>query len=86
MQVNESWLPASLRVAVCNAHHTRFLQRQDVSKVLREVLQKRELVRARIAENRVDALASQEFVCGAVYRSHDFYLLPNGESHDKIET
>ncbi|MNH15794.1 hypothetical protein D3C79_754160 [compost metagenome] len=86
MQVNESWLPAGLRVAVCNAHHTRFLQSQDVSKVLWKVLQKRELVRARIAEDRIDALTSQEFVCSAVYRSHDFYLLPNGESHDKIET
>lgn len=55
VQVHEGRVVRGLGIAVGHAHHHRLLQAQDVAKVLGEVEEQRQLGRARVAEDGVDA-------------------------------
>src|SRR3954454_16900067 len=71
MKVDESGPPGRLGVAVGHPEHDPFVQPEDIPEVRRKVLQERQFVRARIAEDRRQAVLAKKVVSGRVNGFHD---------------
>lgn len=63
MQVNERCPPGRLGKPVGHGDHRTFMQAQDVTEVLRKILQERKLIGTRITEYGGQSLLSQDIEC-----------------------
>ncbi|MNE14081.1 hypothetical protein D3C80_1069400 [compost metagenome] len=70
VQVDEGGLAACQCVAIGHADHGAFVQAEDVAEILREALEKRQLVGAGVAEDGGQAMLAKNVVSGAVNCFH----------------
>ena len=70
MQVHERRLPRTLGKPVGHPQGARLLERQDVPEILGEVLQERQLRRARVAEDGRHPKVPQKVVRNLAHRRH----------------
>lgn len=70
MQVDEDRASGRLGVPVCHADDGTLVQPEDVTEALGEACEEGQFVGARVAEDRGEALAFQEFMGDAAYGGH----------------
>ena len=70
MKVDEGRPSGRLGETIRHSEHNPFMQSEDIPEIRRKVLQERQFVRARIAEDRRQAVLAKKVVGGCVNRFH----------------